>query len=99
MVSGSGDFYGALVNVDLARALIAQGRAADAAAAVARIDNEPAPCDREWVVKRHARAHGSATRAGHHGGAVQKRAPPWRPPTRPRSCSSAPTPTACSPRH
>ena len=56
MVSGSGDFYRALVNVDLAHALIAQGREADVAEAVARIDTAPAPCDREWVVKRHCRA-------------------------------------------
>ena len=70
MVTGSGSFYGALVNVDLAHALIAQGRAADVAAAVARIDTAPAPCDREWVVKRHTARAWLATQAGDHGSAV-----------------------------
>ena len=66
MVSGSGDFYRALVNVELAHALIAQGREADVAEAVARIDTAPAPCDREWVVKRHCARAWLAQRAGRH---------------------------------
>jgi len=45
-----------MVNVDLAHAIIAQGRDADAVAAVERIDTVPVPCDLEWVVKRHAAA-------------------------------------------
>ena len=41
-----------LTNVDLAHALLAQGRLPEAADAVARIETEPAPCDTEWVIKR-----------------------------------------------
>ena len=51
MVAGSTDrWHQAMVGVDLAHAVIAQGR--DAAAAVASIEDAPAPCDLEWVVKR-----------------------------------------------
>jgi tetratricopeptide (TPR) repeat protein len=65
IVSGPGDrWYQSMVNVDLAHAVIAQGRDADAAAAVVRIDTAPAPCDREWVIKRHAARAQVAMRAG-----------------------------------
>ena len=54
MVSGPGDrWYQAMVNVDLAQTVIAQGRTADAIAVVERIDAVPAPCDLEWAIKRH----------------------------------------------
>ena len=44
MVGGPGDrWYQSMINVDLAHAIIAQGRDADAVAAVARIDPVPAP--------------------------------------------------------
>jgi tetratricopeptide (TPR) repeat protein len=55
IVSESGDrWFLANVYVDLAHALLAQGRHADAAEAVAQIETVSAPCDRQWVIKRHA---------------------------------------------
>jgi DNA-binding SARP family transcriptional activator len=55
IVAESGDrWFLSMVNVDLAHAILAQNRPADAAAAVARIDTVPAPCDPEWTIKRHA---------------------------------------------
>jgi tetratricopeptide (TPR) repeat protein len=55
IVSESGDrWFLSNVYVDLAHALLAQGRRADAAQAVERIETIPAPCDRQWVIKRHA---------------------------------------------
>jgi DNA-binding SARP family transcriptional activator/tetratricopeptide (TPR) repeat protein len=55
IASESGDrWFLSTVHVDLAQAIIAQGRRDDAAEAVARIDSVPAPCDSEWVIKRHA---------------------------------------------
>ena len=38
--------------MDLAHAILAQGRLPEAADAVARIETAPAPCDVEWVIKR-----------------------------------------------
>ena len=65
MVSGPGDrWYQAMVNVDLALTVIAQDRPADAAAVVEQIDEVPAPCDLEWVLKRHAARARVAARAG-----------------------------------
>ena len=73
MVSGPGDcWYRAMVNVDFAHAIIAQGRNADAAAAVERIDLVPAPCDLQWIVKRHAGRARVAARAGDHARAVEE---------------------------
>ena len=40
-----------MLNVEAALAVAAQGR--DATAALARVEAVPAPCDLEWVVKRH----------------------------------------------
>ena len=46
-------WYLAFIYVDLAHAILAQGRVDEAAAAVARIETLPAPCDAEWAIKRH----------------------------------------------
>jgi len=55
IVSESGDrWFLSTVYVDLAHAILAQGRHADAAEAVERIETLPAPCDRHWVIKRHS---------------------------------------------
>ena len=63
MVSASSDrWHHAMVGVDLAHALIAQGR--DATEAVEQIEAAPAPCDLEWVVKRHAARAWVAAQAG-----------------------------------
>ncbi len=54
MIVGSGThWYLSLIYGDLALAILAQHRLADAAEAVARIETLPAPCDTEWVIKRH----------------------------------------------
>jgi tetratricopeptide (TPR) repeat protein len=55
IVAESGDrWFLSNVHVDLAHAILAQGRRADAAEAVERIETVQAPCDRQWVIKRHA---------------------------------------------
>ncbi len=56
----------ATVYVDLAHAILAQDRHADAAEAVARIDTVPAPCSAEWVIKRHTARALLAEAAGEH---------------------------------
>jgi DNA-binding SARP family transcriptional activator len=54
IVSESGDRrFLSTVYVDLAHAILAQGRHREATEAVARIETVPAPCDPEWVIKRH----------------------------------------------
>ena len=61
--------------VDLAHAILAQGRLPEAAAAVARIETMQAPCDAEWVIKRHtARALLAAQSGDHEGGLPDARA-------------------------
>jgi DNA-binding SARP family transcriptional activator len=71
MVSGPGDrWYQSMINVDFAHAIIAQGRDADAIAAVRRIDLVPAPCDLQWMVKRLTGRARIAARAGDHDRAV-----------------------------
>jgi hypothetical protein len=50
--------------VDLAHAILAQGRLAEAADAVARIETMRAPCDAEWVIKRHTARALLAAQAG-----------------------------------
>ena len=53
IVSESGDRrFLSTVYVDLALAILAQGRHPEATEAVARIETVPAPCDPEWVIKR-----------------------------------------------
>ncbi len=70
-VSGPGDrWYQAIVNVDLAQTILAQGRDADARAVLDQIDAVPAPCDVEWVIKRHLARAWVAMRAGDHAGAL-----------------------------
>ena len=71
VIAGSGDrWHQAMVNVELAHAVIAQGR--DASAEVARIEAVPAYCDVEWVVKRHTARAWSAARAGDRDGALRE---------------------------
>jgi len=54
LVSDPGDrWIRSMIQTDLAHAILAQGRAGDAAAAVAEIDAVAAPCDADWVIKRH----------------------------------------------
>ena len=53
-----------MINVDLAHAILAQDRVTDAAEAVARIETMPAPCDTEWVIKRHTARALLAAQAG-----------------------------------
>jgi hypothetical protein len=50
--------------VDIAHAVLAQGRVDEAAAAVARIETLPAPCDAEWAIKRHTARALLAAREG-----------------------------------
>ena len=57
-------WYLSLINVDLAHAILAQGRLPEAADAVARIETAPAPCDAEWVIKRHTARALLAAQAG-----------------------------------
>jgi DNA-binding SARP family transcriptional activator len=42
-----------MVQSDLALSILAQDRLAEAAEAVAAMDARPAPCDADWVIKRH----------------------------------------------
>ena len=73
MVSGPGDrWYQAMVNVDLAPTVIAQGRWADAAAVLERIEAMPAPCDLTWVIKRHIVRARVAAHAGDAGVALDE---------------------------
>ncbi len=51
--TGERGLLSSFVAVELAHATLAQGRLADAADALARVDAFGAPCDVEWVVKRH----------------------------------------------
>lgn len=67
IVSEAGDRrFLSIVHVDHAHAILAQGRHADAAEAVERIETVPAPCDAEWVIKRHAARALVAVQAGDH---------------------------------
>jgi DNA-binding SARP family transcriptional activator len=65
MISGSETrWYEAFIYADIAHAVLAQGRLDDAAAAVARIETLPAPCDTEWSIKRHTARALLAARQG-----------------------------------
>ena len=73
IVSEAGDRrFLSIVHVDHEHAILAQGRHADAAEAIERIETVPAPCDAEWVIKRHA-ARGPCGRSGR-----RPRAGGWR---------------------
>jgi tetratricopeptide (TPR) repeat protein len=73
IVAESGDrWFLSMVNVDLAHAILAQDRPADAAAAVARIDTVPAPCDPQWTIKRHTARALVAASTHDHDRAVQE---------------------------
>jgi tetratricopeptide (TPR) repeat protein len=76
IVAESGDrWFRSMVYVDVAHAILAQDRPADAAAAVARIDSVPAPCDPEWSIKRlRARALLAAGQGDHDGALRDARA-------------------------
>jgi DNA-binding SARP family transcriptional activator len=68
-------WYLAFIYVDLAHAILAQHRLPEAAEAVARIETLPAPCDAEWVIKRHtARALLAAQEGEHERGLQDARA-------------------------
>jgi DNA-binding SARP family transcriptional activator len=69
LLSGPTDrWYEATLNVEAAIAVLAEGR--DATAAVARVEAVPAPCDLEWVVKRHRARAGLAAQRGDAATAV-----------------------------
>jgi DNA-binding SARP family transcriptional activator len=59
-------WYLAVLQEDLAYALLAQDRLAEAAAAIAEIDARPLPCDAEWVIRRHTARALLAARTGEH---------------------------------
>jgi ATP/maltotriose-dependent transcriptional regulator MalT len=65
IISGSETrWYEAFIYADIAHAVLAQGRLDEAAAAVARIETLPAPCDTEWSIKRHTARALLAARQG-----------------------------------
>ncbi len=67
LVAESGNhWYHALIHVDLAHVLIAQERWQEAARAVAQVELLAAPCDVEWVIKRHTARALAAAQAGDH---------------------------------
>jgi DNA-binding SARP family transcriptional activator/tetratricopeptide (TPR) repeat protein len=76
IVSESGDrWFLSTVYPDLAHAILAQGRHEDAAEVVERIETVPAPCDRQWVIKRHtARALVASWRGDRDEGLREARA-------------------------
>ena len=76
IVSESGDrWFVSVAHVDLAHAILGQGRHADAVEAVERIETVPAPCDLQWVIKRHtARALVASQRGDQELGLQEARA-------------------------
>jgi hypothetical protein len=60
--------------VDLAHVVIAEGRAQDAARAIADIDTVPAPRDTEWLVRRLTALSSFASLTGRHETAVRQAA-------------------------
>jgi DNA-binding SARP family transcriptional activator len=62
--TGESSLLSSFVNVELAAAILAQGRLGDAAEAVARVDTLRAPCDVEWVIKRQLARALLAARSG-----------------------------------
>jgi DNA-binding SARP family transcriptional activator len=57
-------WYLSMIQGDLAQALLAQDRLADAAQAVAEMDARPIPADAEWVIRRHIARALLAARTG-----------------------------------
>ena len=53
IVGSEARWYLSFIYADLAHAVLAQHRLPEAAEAVARLETLPAPCDAEWVIKRH----------------------------------------------
>ena len=76
LVSDPGDhWYLAMIQLDLAQALLGQERLADAEAAVDGIDAWPAPCDADLVIRRHtARARLARLRGQPESGLDEARA-------------------------
>jgi len=75
-VAESGDrWFLSNLCIDLALAILAQGRHADAAEVAERVEAVPAPCDRQWVIKRHTvRALVASQRGDHDEGLQEARA-------------------------
>jgi ATP/maltotriose-dependent transcriptional regulator MalT len=57
-------WYQAMLQVDLAHVMVAQGQFTDAAAALVELDHRPLPCDAEWVIRRHTARALLAARVG-----------------------------------
>ena len=55
-----------MIQADLTQAMLAQGRIADAAEAIAELDARPIPCDTEWVILRHIAGARLAASTGEH---------------------------------
>ena len=67
-------WYLSMIQADLTQAMLAQGRVADAAEAIAELDARPIPCDTEWVILRHiAGARLAACTGEHHRGLADAR--------------------------
>ena len=67
-------WYLSMIQADLTQAMLAQGRIADAAEAIAELDARPIPCDTEWVILRHiAGARLAACTGEHHSGLADAR--------------------------
>ena len=66
IAAGTGERWllSSFVHVELAYAILAQGRLRDGAEAVARVDTLGAPCDAEWTIKRHIARALLAVRSG-----------------------------------
>ena len=73
LVARTGDRWSlSTVYADHAHAALARGHGPRAARAVARIDTVPAPCDAEWVIKRHTARALLSARAGDHACALEE---------------------------
>ena len=91
-------WFHSTILVDRAHVLLAQDSPERAAAAVARIEEVPAPNDLEWRIKRHAARGKLAARKGTPSARWRRPGPRshWR--SRPRCSCSAPMPGATWPR-
>ena len=59
-------WYLSMIQADLTQAMLAQGRIAEAAEAIAELDARPIPCDTEWVILRHIAGARLAACTGEH---------------------------------